>query len=113
MATMATSQRCTPCGNQAFSKILITPLLFLASFAMVSRVNAGDIPRAIANFSSATAEGYRRTFLSIGMSGVTSDLNQTGSLTPVFIRADTSEYYFRRSIDGHLLLFPVEFVKEN
>ena len=42
-----------------------------------------------------------------------SDITQIGPITPVFIKSDTAEYYFEQTIDGHLLLFPIEFVKEN
>jgi len=32
---------------------------------------------------------------------------------PVFISNDTAQYYFEQTVNGILLLFPVEFVKEN
>ncbi len=80
---------------------------------MVSRLAAADTPGAVANFCSATAEGYRQAFLTLGTGDSASDVNAIGSLTPVFIRGDTAEYYFEQTVDGHLLLFKVEFVKEN
>ena len=76
-------------------------------------VTARDIPGAIPTFCSATADGYCQTFLAIGIDALSNDIDDIGPLTPVFIRSDTAEYYFEQTIDGQLLLFPVEFVKEN
>ncbi len=81
--------------------------------SMVAHAGAGDISGAISSFSSQSAEGYRAAFLTLGASDVASLINQIGPLTPVFIRNDTAEYYFEQTVDGQLLLFPVEFVKEN
>ncbi len=80
---------------------------------MTNRIAAGDISGAISSFCSDSSEGYRQAFLDIGTANAISDVNQIGPLTPVFIKNDTAEYYFEQTIDGHLLLFPVEFVKEN
>ena len=80
---------------------------------MVSHVASGDIAGAITSFCSVTAEGYRQALLTLGTTDLTSDVNQIGPLTPVFIKSDTAQYYFEQTVDGHLLLFPVEFVKEN
>ncbi|MGO8838403.1 MAG: hypothetical protein ACLQAH_05470 [Limisphaerales bacterium] len=81
--------------------------------SMSNYILAGDIVGAVSNFSSETADGFRQLFQSIGTSDVVSDIGQIGALTPVFIRNDTAEYYFEQTIGGHLLLFRVEFVKEN
>jgi hypothetical protein len=80
---------------------------------MVAFAASGNLEGAISSFSSVTADGYRQTFLSIGISALTTDLNAIGLLHPVFIRSDTAQYYFEQTIDGQLLLFPVDFVKEN
>jgi hypothetical protein len=80
---------------------------------MVAHATAGDIDGALLSFSRLTAEGYRQTFLTIGINDSISDINQIGPLTPVFINNDTAEYYFQHAIEGNLLLFPVEFVREN
>ena len=80
---------------------------------MASNIMAGNISAAAASFASDTAEGYLQAFLSIGSSNVTADINAIGTLTPVFVKNDMAEYYFEQTIDGQLLLFPVEFVKEN
>ena len=80
---------------------------------MTDRVAAGDISGALSYFSIASADDYRRAFLSVGTANPVSAINQIGTLTPVFIKNDTAEYYFEQTISGHLLLFPVEFDKEN
>jgi sugar lactone lactonase YvrE len=80
---------------------------------MTGRVAAGDIPGAISDFSISSADDYRQTFLNIGTSGVVSDINQVGALTPVFVNSDTAEYYFNQVIDGQTITFPVDFTKEN
>jgi sugar lactone lactonase YvrE len=81
--------------------------------SMTAHIAAGDISSAIPSFSSISADGYRQAFLCIGTAKAISDINAIGTLTPVFIEDDTAEYYFEQTIGGQLLLFPVEFVKEN
>ena len=80
---------------------------------MTNRVAAGDISGAAQSFSSLSADGYRQAFLCIGTAKLISDVNQIGPLTPVYIENDQAEYYFEQTVGGQLLLFPVEFVKEN
>jgi len=80
---------------------------------MVAHITSGDIPGAITCFSSVSADGYRSAYCSIGIDDLTSDINAIGTLSPVYIRNDTAEYCFYQTIDGHQLLFPVDFVKEN
>jgi hypothetical protein len=40
-------------------------------------------------------------------------MNAIPALTAVYIENDTAEYYFEQTIEGQLVLFPVEFVQEN
>jgi hypothetical protein len=80
---------------------------------MTNYVVQGDIPGASQYFSSLTADGYRQAFLCIGIGDLTSDINAIGPLTPVYIRNNLAQYYFEQTIGGQLLLFPVDFVKEN
>jgi len=79
---------------------------------MVTYILNRDTPGAVANFSQFTTEDYRQAFLSVGADALISDLSAVGTLVPVYIRNDNAEYYFEQSVDGFLLLFPVEFVKE-
>ena len=81
--------------------------------SMTARVAAGDISGSAQYFSSLSADDYQQAFLCIGTTKLISDMNQIGTLTPVFIENDQAEYYFEQTISGHLFLFPVEFVKEN
>ena len=80
---------------------------------MVARITAGDISGAVTNFCSLSTDGYRQAFLTIGATDLLSDLPHIGTLTPVFVRNEEAQYYFEGTIDGHLLLFPVKFVREN
>jgi hypothetical protein len=80
---------------------------------MVAHVAAGDIPGAVSSFASDTADKYQQAFISIGTNDVISAMNQIGTLTPAFVGSDTAEYYFTNTIDGQVITFPVEFVKEN
>ncbi len=80
---------------------------------MAAHVAAGDIPGTVSSFCSDTKNGYRQAFINIGTNDLASDISQIGTLTPVFIRNDAAEYYFEKNIEGHTILFPVEFMKEN
>ncbi|HZF02221.1 MAG TPA: hypothetical protein VE344_10035 [Methylomirabilota bacterium] len=80
---------------------------------MTAHIVAGDVPGAVSYFSIASTDKYRQAFLSIGSSNLISAINQIGSLTPVFIKNDSAEYYFTNSVGGQTITFPVEFVKEN
>jgi len=79
---------------------------------MTNSIMSGDISGAIAHFSVVTADDCQQTILSLG-TNVISDINEIGPLTPVSINDTTAEYYFEQTVNGQVLLFPVEFVKEN
>lgn len=80
---------------------------------MTARIGAADIPGAITDYSSLSADRYRQAFLGLGTAETISAIGQTGTLTPVFVNSDAAEYYFRRTIEGQVITFPIEFVKEN
>ena len=80
---------------------------------LVSHASSGDLSGAVASFANDSAQQYLQAFLSVGTAQTISDINDIGTLTPVFIKNDTAEYYFEQTINGQLTLFPVEFVKEN
>ena len=80
---------------------------------MINRVAAGDISGAALSFCGDSADNYRQAFLNIGTNDLASDMSQIGTLTPVFIKDDSAEYYFEKTIEGHPILFTVEFMKEN
>ncbi|MFO1511522.1 MAG: hypothetical protein U1F83_01180 [Verrucomicrobiota bacterium] len=82
--------------------------------AMKAALLAGNIDQAMPYFSSATAEDYRRSFISIGTTTLPSVMNKT--VLPSVINGDNAQYYFEEKdtiIPGQTLTFPVEFVKEN
>jgi hypothetical protein len=81
--------------------------------SMTNRIAAGDVSGAVSSFCSDTADSYQQAFSNIGTNDLASDISQIGALTPVFIRNDAAEYYFEKDIEGHTILFPVEFMKEN
>jgi hypothetical protein len=80
---------------------------------MTNYVAAGNISGAASCFCHDTTDAYRQSFLVIGQTDLISDVNQIGTLTPVFVRSDAAEYYFEKTIEGHTILFPVDFMKEN
>lgn len=80
---------------------------------LVSHASSGDLSGAVASFAHDSAQQYLQAFLSVGTARTISDINDIGTLTPVFIKNDTAEYYFEQTINGQLTLFPVEFVKES
>ncbi len=80
---------------------------------MVSRVAAGDISGAITNFSTLTADNFRQAFLTVGTTTLAANIGNIGTLTAVSVRSDSAQYYFRQTVQGYPLLFPVEFTKEN
>lgn len=80
---------------------------------LMAHIADGDVEGALANFSVASVDQYRQTFLSVGKANAISALNQIGTLMPVYIINDRAEYYFTNTIEGQIITFPVDFVKEN
>jgi DNA-binding beta-propeller fold protein YncE len=80
---------------------------------MTARIAVGDISGATRFFSNQSADDYHQAFLSIGLANTMSAIGQIGSLTPAYIGPDSAQYYFEKTIDGVLITFPVELVKEN
>lgn len=76
-------------------------------------INNGNLAEAAAQFPSGARDDYLRAFQTIGLTKLTADINAIGTLTPVYIEGDQAQYYFEQTIEGQLLLFPVDFVKEN
>ena len=80
---------------------------------MTARVAAGDISGAISQFASVSTNNYQHAFASIGTNNAISAISEIGALTPVYINGNQAEYFFTNTIDGQVITFPVEFVKEN
>ena len=80
---------------------------------LTARVASGDISSGVSSFSMASTDDYRDMFISIGTNDVASAVGQIGALTPVYIHNNKAEYYFTNAINGQIVTFPVEFVKEN
>jgi hypothetical protein len=81
--------------------------------AMKQRLVAGDIAGAIPYFASIVAEDYRQTYLSIGATELAPVMSQIPPMAPIFIEGDKAQYYFQQPIDGVMITFPIDFVKEN
>jgi hypothetical protein len=81
--------------------------------SMTNQIVNKDFNAAASYFSIASADQYRRAFLSGGAANIISAINQIGTLTPVSIKDDTAEYYFEQVIAGQTITFPVKFVREN
>ena len=80
---------------------------------LTAHVAVGDISGAALSFCNDTTTNYQQAFTAIGTNDLTSDISSIGALTPVYIKNDAAEYYFEKDIEGHTILFPVEFMKEN
>jgi len=81
--------------------------------SMTACVANRNISGATTYFSSQTADRFCGDFLCIGAGKLISDLNQIGTLTPVYIENNEAQYYFEQTIYEQPLLFPVQFTKEN
>jgi sugar lactone lactonase YvrE len=103
-------------GNNRVLKVTLPETAVPDSSAwdpMKTSLLAGNIEAAVSHFSIASAEDYRRSFISIGATALSAVMNKT--LTPVVINGDRAQYYFEDAtiIPGETITFPVEFVKEN
>jgi hypothetical protein len=54
-----------------------------------------------------------QAFLSIGTNNLAPIISQIPSITPVTIDRHTAEYYFTNTVDGQIITFPIELIKEN
>jgi hypothetical protein len=81
--------------------------------SMKGRLLKGDIDGAITYFASHEAEKYRETYLAIGTNELAKTISEIPPIKPVEIKHDTAQYRFDQVIQGQLLTFPIEFVKEN
>ena len=81
--------------------------------SMIAQLQAGNILGAVSFFSVATASDYQHDFLALGQPALVPELNAVGPLTPVYIYANTAQYYFVQMIQGINITFPVHFDKEN
>jgi hypothetical protein len=81
--------------------------------AMKQRALAGDIPGAVSYFASFSAENYRQAFLSIGTNHLIKTISKMPPIKPVFVEADAAQYRFEEEIQGHMITFTIDFVKEH
>ncbi len=81
--------------------------------AMKERLLKGDIDGAITYFASQDAEKYRETYLAIGTNALAKTISEIPPIKPVEIKHGTAQYRFNQMVQGQLLTFPIEFVKEN
>ena len=80
---------------------------------MTNHIATGDISGAIQYFSSVSAANYRQAFLSVGTNTLIPIISQIPSIAPSVVGATDAEYYFTNTVDGQIITFPIEFVKEN
>lgn len=80
---------------------------------MTNSIATGNLLAASTTFCSGSSDSYYQVFLSIGTNTLNSQINRIGTLSPVFIKNDAAEFYFEQTVNGQLLLFPVEFGREN
>jgi hypothetical protein len=80
---------------------------------MVSNLRTSDINGAVSFYSVASKDKYREAFTSLTKDELSSMAKDLGAIKQSSLEQDTAQYYFERSIDGQMITFPVEFVKED
>jgi hypothetical protein len=80
--------------------------------AMLSHLKAGDIEGASSYFSVATKDDYRKAFLALSKDELRSTLKDMESIKRASVEGDSAQCYFESKIDGQVITFPIEFVKE-
>jgi len=78
---------------------------------MRQQLGLGNVDNALAHFSSATVERYRKTFLMIGINSVASV--PLPPITAAVIDSESAQFWFDQVADSATITFPVEFIKEN
>lgn len=81
--------------------------------ALKQRILAGNINGALAYFSNASVDQYRQAYASIGAKELSEMFSKIPAIKPVFIENDNAQYRFEQMVQGQLITFPIQFVKEN
>jgi hypothetical protein len=81
--------------------------------AMNEHLLKGDIEGASSYFVSSEAEKYREAHIAIGTNDLIKQISEIPAIKPVYIERDKAQYYFDQSVQGVMLTFPIEFVREN
>ena len=82
--------------------------------AMRTSLQAGNIDEALQKFANTSIDKYRKAFRTIGATGLSAVAMQMPvTITAVAIRNDTAQYRFEQTIQGLIITFPVNFIKEN
>ncbi|MGA3284948.1 MAG: NHL repeat-containing protein, partial [Verrucomicrobiota bacterium] len=80
---------------------------------MKARLAAADVPGAISHFSTLSKDKYQEAFLSMSKNELLSVVKGLGPIKPAVIENESAQYYFTNVVDGQVITFPIEFVKEN
>ena len=80
---------------------------------MVTHLRAGDINGAIYYYSVASKDKYREAYTSLSKNELNSMAKDLGAIKQSSLEQVTAQYYFERPVDGQMITFPVEFVKED
>jgi len=78
---------------------------------LTAKVAGGDVLARFPACPSPRLNNYRQAFLDIGTNDLASAINQIGTLSPVYILDDKSEFDFTNTIDGQIITFPVKLLK--
>ena len=81
--------------------------------SMKEHLLKGDIDGAASYFTSTEAEKYRETYNAIGTNDLIKTISGIPAIKPVVLKRDSAQYRFEQMVQGHLITFPIEFVKEN
>jgi hypothetical protein len=81
--------------------------------SMKQTLLAGDVNGVSQYFSTSSTDKYRQAFLSMGQTTLSTIISQIPALSLVEIESNTAEYRFDKTIQGVIITFPVDFIKEN
>jgi hypothetical protein len=73
----------------------------------------GNIAGAVSYFSIQSKNDYQEEFQSLSKKELASWGDFHKDITPASIESNKAQYYFENSVNGQIITFPVEFVKES
>ena len=77
-----------------------------------TRLKAGDVEGAVANFSFMAKNDYRAAYSTLSKDELQDVVKDISVIQPVYVKSQQAQYYFESMVRGQKLLFPIEFIKE-
>ena len=77
-----------------------------------TRLKAGDVEGAIANFYSNSKDRYREAYSTLSKDELQAVVKDISVIQPVYVKSMQAQYYFESMVQGQKITFPIEFIKE-